>query len=135
MSQPAYTRTEIHTPNAHWQAPIRAFHWLISGSMTGAAILTSQGDIGHATFGWIALGAVLIWQLGLSRTYAPSPTLWLVTAVLAVLNLSGWLAPYGNFHVGATLAALVLAALYFATVLFESLQRVVARTDGSERNL
>lgn len=126
MSQPAYTLNEIHTAKVLWQTPVRALHWLIAGSMAGAAILTSQGDIGHATFGWLALGAVLIWQLGLSRTYTPSPTLWLVTAVLVALNLSGWLAPHGNFHLGATLAALVLAALYLATVLFESLQQVVA---------
>jgi cytochrome b len=132
MPYTAHAKIEIHTAYARWQAPARAFHWLIAGSMAGAAILTSHGEIGHTTFGWMALGAVLIWQLGL-RTNTPSPTLWLVTAVLVALNLSGVFAPHSNVHLGTTLAVLVLAALYLATVLFESVQRIVACDGQSKR--
>ncbi len=124
MSQSTLTNTEVHTEAALWNGPERPMHWLIAGSMAAAAILTSQGDIGHAAFGWTALGALIAGQFMLGKVYAYNPTLWLVTAVLTILNLSGWLSPSGNFHVGITLAALVVAAFYVATVIFESLQYI-----------
>lgn len=122
MSQSTLTTSETHPETALWNAPERSMHWLIAGSMAAAAILTSQGDIGHAAFGWTALGVLIAGQFMLGKVYAYSPTLWLITAVLTILNLSGWIAPSGNFHMGITLAALVVAAFYVATVIFESLQ-------------
>lgn len=119
--------TPVPQNRSHWKAPVRMMHWGIATSLAGAAILTTQGDIGHATLGWLALGAVLAGQIILGRHTSTSPALWLVAAVLAVLNLSGSLAPYGSFHLGTTLAALVLAALYAATVLFEFMQCVTCR--------
>lgn len=124
MSQSTLTNTEAHPGSPLWNTPERSMHWLIAGSMAAAAILTSQGDLGHAAFGWTALGALIAGQFMLRNVYAYSPTLWLVTAVLTILNLSGWLAPSGNFHAGITLVALVVAAFYVATVIFESLQYI-----------
>jgi hypothetical protein len=67
-----------------------------------------QGDIGHAALGLIALGILLIQLISISKANAHSPALWLVTAVTVVLDLSGWLAPYSTFHMGTTVAALVV---------------------------
>jgi len=118
----------MHISNSLWTAPVRAFHWLAATSLAGAAILTSQGDVVHVTLGWIALGALLFQLIGLRKTSAPNPALYLVTVGVIILNLSGLLAPHGTTHTGATLVALVLAAFYCATVLFESLQRLTDRT-------
>jgi hypothetical protein len=128
MPQSGLSTIETRTQNAFWKTPARGLHWLTAASLIGATTLTSQGDIGHATLGLIALGALLIQLIGVSKAHTSSPALWLVTAVVIVLDLSGWLAPYSSFHLGATLAALVLASLYCATVLFESLQRITARS-------
>ena len=128
MPQSTFNSNETHTPDVLWKTPVRLLHWLTAASMAGAAILTSQGDIGHAALGWIALGALLIQLFGCRNDCTPSPTLWLVTADVVILDLSGLLAPQGTIHLGATLVVLVLAAFYCATVLFKSLQRVTTRT-------
>ena len=123
------TRSRLNTikTNTYWKTQARVLHWLAAISLAGATALSSQTDIGHTALGYIALGALLIQLIGISKTHAPNPALWLVTAVVIVLTLSGWLAPYSTFHLGTTLAALVIASLYCATVLFESLQRFTAR--------
>jgi cytochrome b len=128
MPQSRSSTIEMYTQNALWKTPARVFHWLTAVSLLGATSLTSQGDIGHAALEFIALGALLIQLLGISKAHTPGHALWLVTTVVIVLDLSGWIAPYSTFHLGTTLAALVLASLYCATVLFESLQRFTART-------
>lgn len=127
MAQPALDTAGTHTPDRFWKAPVRALYWLFAASLAGAAILTSQGDTGHAAWGWIALGALCVRMVSLRKDDASRPVLWLITGVVGVLNLSGWLAPSGVVHSGATLAALVIAALGFATVMVESLQRATAR--------
>jgi len=114
------------TPNARWNTPVRLLHWLIAASMAGAVFLTAPGGIGHAALGWVALGALLIRLFGSGKT-APDPTLWLVTASVVILDMSGLFTPDGSIHMGATLAVLVLASFYCATVLFESLQWLTAR--------
>jgi hypothetical protein len=128
MQQSTYKPMVIHLSNTLWTAPVRAFHWLAATSLAGAAILTSQGDVGHVTLGWIALGALLIQLIGLRKASVPNPALYLVTTGVLILNVSGLLAPHGTTHTGATLASLALAAFYCATVLFEFLQRLTART-------
>lgn len=128
MPQSRFSTLEMHTQNALWKTPARILHWLTAASLLGATSLTSQGDIGHAALEFIALGALLIQLIGISKARTPGHALWLVTAVVIVLDLSGWIAPYSTFHLGTTLAALVLASLYCATVLFESLQRFSVRT-------
>jgi len=127
MPQSKSSTIETRTQNAFWKTSARGLHWLTAASLIGATTLSSQGDIGHATLGLIALGALLIQLVGISKAHTPGPALWLVTAIVIVLDLSGWLAPYSTLHLGATLAALVLASLYCATVLFELLQRITAR--------
>jgi hypothetical protein len=129
MPQTRFSSINTTTQNALWKPSIRVWHWLTAASLVGATTLTSQGDIGHAAFGLIALGILLTQLIGISKASAHSPALWLVTAVTIVLDLSGWLAPYSTFHMGTTVAALVLASLYCATVLFESLQRITAHAD------
>jgi hypothetical protein len=106
MPQSTCSTYEAHTPNSPWRAPVRVLHWLIATSMAGATFLTSQGEIGHTTLGWVALCGLLI------RVVA--------------LNMSGLLAAPGAFHLGATLVVLVITAFYCATVVFELLQRVGA---------
>jgi hypothetical protein len=96
--------------------------------MAGAAFLTAHGDSGHVALGWIALGALLIRLFRSSNANPPGPVLWLVAASVLGVNLSGVLAPNGVVHLGATLVTLVLAALYCATALFESMQRMLSRT-------
>jgi hypothetical protein len=49
-----------------------------------------------------------------------------VTPGAVALNLSGLFAAHSAFHLGATLIVLVIAALYCATILLESLQRITA---------
>jgi len=122
MSHSTFNTTVTDTLNAPWKSPVRLLHWLTAISLAGAAFLTSHGDIGHTTLGWLALGALLIQQFGLSKTYASGPITLLITAGVVVLNLSGLLAPQDTLHLGATLVALVIAALYCATILFEALQ-------------
>jgi len=128
MPQSTFSTSDPYTTNALWKTPVRALHWLAAASLAGAAFLTSQGDSGHAALGWIALGALSIRLFGSGEARAHGPALWLVTAAVVVLDLSGLLAPHGTIHAGASLAALVLAALYCATVLFESVQCITART-------
>ena len=130
MPQTAFINSDRYTPNTLWETPVRVLHWLAAASLAGAAILTSQGDSGHAALGWIALCVLLIRLFGSGEAFTPGPALWLVTASVVVLDLSGLLAPHGTLHTGATLVALVLAAFYCATVLFESLQRITARMDA-----
>jgi hypothetical protein len=127
MPQSAFSTSEIYTANTFWKAPVRVLHWLIAASMASAAFLTSHADIGHATLGWVALGGLLIRPYVSRRAHAHSPMLWLVTAGVVVLNLSGLFAAHSTFHLGATLVVLVIAALYCATILFESVQRITAR--------
>jgi hypothetical protein len=119
-----FSTINTSTQNAFWKPSIRVWHWLTAASLVGATTLTSQGDIGHEAFGLIALGILLIQLIGIRKANANSAGLWLVTAVTIVLDLSGWLVPYSTFHMGATFAALALASIYCATVLFESLQRI-----------
>jgi len=102
--------------------------------MAGATFLTSQVEIGHTTLGWIALCGLLIRLLGLRITYSPSLVLWLVTAGVVALNMSGLLAAHSAFHLGAALVVLAITAFYCATVLFELLQRVGARILAAEYN-
>ena len=132
MTQSTCNSYEAHTPNSPWKAPVRMLHWLIATSMAGATFLTSQGEIGHTTLGWVALCVLLIQLLGLRITYAPSLVLWLVTAGVVALNMSGLLAAHSAFHLGATLVVVVITAFYCATVLFELLQRVGARILATE---
>ena len=129
MPQTRFSTINTSAQNALWKPSIRVWHWLTAASLIGATSLTSQGDSGHAAFGLIALGILLIRLIGISKANVHSPALWLVTAVTIVLDLSGWLAPYSTFHMGTTVAALVLASLYCATVLFESLQRITIHSD------
>lgn len=124
MSQPTFKAHEGYTPNSLWKAPVRVLHWLIAISLSGATFLTTQGEPGHATLGWIALGGLLILLLGSRNSYAPGHVLWLVTVGIVALNLSGLLAAHSTFHLGATLALLAITAFYCATVLFESVQRI-----------
>jgi cytochrome b len=126
MPQSTCSTYEAHTPNSPWRAPVRVLHWLIATSMAGATFLTSQGEIGHTTLGWVALCGLLIQLLGSRSAYPPSLVLWLVTAGVVALNMSGLLAAPGAFHLGATLVVLVITAFYCATVVFELLQRVGA---------
>jgi hypothetical protein len=126
MTQHSLNNIEMHTRNIYWTAPVRLLHWLTAASMIGAASLTSQGEMWHASLGWIALVILLILQFVYSRPHTPNPALWLITAAVAVLNLSGWLMPYGTIHFAATLVGLVFAAFYCATVLFESLQIIIS---------
>ena len=130
MPQSTFNISETYAANAFWKAPARALHWLIATSMAGATFLTSQGEIGHTTLGWVALGGLLIQLLGLSNTYAPGLVLWLVMAGVVALNMSGLLAAHSVFHLGATLVVLVITAFYCATVLFELLQRVSWSTES-----
>lgn len=127
MAQSVLDTPGAQAPNLFWNGSVRALYWLITASLAGAAVLTSQADTGHAAWGWIALGALCVRLVTLRRADASSPLLWLIAAMVGVLNLSGWLAPYGSLHTGATLVAVVIAALSCATVVFESLQRVTAR--------
>jgi hypothetical protein len=129
MPQTRFNTINTSAQIALWKPSIRVWHWLTAASLVGATTLTSQGDIGHAALGLIALGILLIQLIAISKSNAHSPALWLVTAVTVVLDLSGWLAPYSTFHMGATMAALVLASLYCATVLFESLQYINVHAD------
>lgn len=129
MPQTRLNTINTSTQNAFWKPSIRIWHWLTATSLVGATTLTSQGDTGHAALGLIALGILLIQLIAIGKANAPSPALLLVTAVTIVLELSGWLAPYSTFHMGTTVAALVLASLYGATVLFESLQRITVHSD------
>lgn len=121
------SRLSIIKTNTYWKTQARILHWLAAISLVGATALSSQSDIGHTALGFVALCALLIQLIGVSKTRVSNPALWLVTAVVIVLTLSGWFAPYSTFHLGTTLAALVLASLYCATVLFESLQCFIAR--------
>ncbi len=130
MSRSTFKSHEGYTPYSPWKAPVRVLHWLIAISLSGATYLTTQGEPGHATLGWIALGGLLILLLGSRNSYAPGHALWPVTAGVIALNLSGLLAAQSTFHLGATLVALAIAAFYFATVLFELLQRVTTRAAG-----
>jgi hypothetical protein len=109
-----------------WNMPFRAVQWLTAASLAGAAFLIAPEHSGHVALGWSAMGMLLIQLSAAARTAIPAPALWLATAVVLGLNLSGLLAPEGAMHTGATLATLVIAALYCATVLFESLQRLTA---------
>lgn len=128
MQQSIFKPMVRDTSKTLWNTPVRVLHWLTATSLAGAAILTSQGDIGHVALGWIALGALLIQLIEQQKAYTPNPALYLVTGGVLILNLSGLFAPHGTTHMGATLVALVLAAFYISTVLFESLQRLTIRT-------
>jgi cytochrome b len=130
MSQYTFKSHEGYTPNSLWKAPVRVLHWLIAISLSGATYLTTQGEPGHATLGWIALGGLMILLLGSRNSYAPGHVLWPVTGGIVALNLSDLLAAQSTFHLGVTLVALAMAAFYFATVLFELLQRVTTSAAG-----
>ena len=130
MSQSTFKSHKGNTPNSLWTAPARVLHWLVAISLSGATYLTTQGEPGHATLGWIALGGLLILLLGSRNSYAPGHALWLVTVGVAALNLSGLLAAQSTLHLGVTLVTLAMAAFYFATVLFELLQRVTFSAAG-----
>lgn len=128
MQNSALTHIDKKTAGAPWNTSARVSHWLIAASMAGAAFLTAHGDGAHAALGWIALGALVFRLFSPSDANPPGPVLWLVAASVLGVNLSGLLAPDGVIHLGATLLTLVLAAFYCATVLFESLQRMLSRT-------
>jgi len=130
MSQSRFNTSATRMPHTPWNVPVRVWHWLIAASLAGAAFLTAPGDPGHATLGWLALGALLIRVPGSGTAAARTPVHWLVAVDVLVLDLSGCLAPHGSLHTGASLVTLVLAALYCATVLFESIQRVTTRAVG-----
>lgn len=122
MTQSAFEASDTHVSGQFWRAPVRALYWLLALSLASATILTTQGDLWHTAWGWVALGALgarLAWFRG---DGASGPVMWLIAGMVAVMDLSGWLAPYGILHTGATLVALVVAALASATVIFESLQ-------------
>lgn len=127
MSKSTFITREGCTTSPLWKAPVRLLHWLIATTMAGATFLTSQGATGHTILGWVAVGGLLLQLLGLEKTHAPSLVLWLVTAGVIALNVSGLLAAHSTFHLGATLLMLVITAFYCATVLFELLQRVGAK--------
>ena len=121
-----WTATATETQGTPWTRPARIFHWISAATMAGATFLTADGDPGHAVLGWLALVALLGWHWGRRHTWRPSPTWWLLTVLLVAVNVSGWLAPDGTVHVGATLLALVVAALYGAAVLFEACHYLTA---------
>ena len=123
MPQSRHSTLKTNSKNALWETQARVLHWLAAISLAGATALSTQSELGHTALGFVALGALLIQLIGTVKTRKSSPALWLVTAIVIILALSGWLAPNSTFHLGTTLAALVLASLYCATVLFESLQR------------
>jgi hypothetical protein len=123
MKQSRLDTVDTNTQNTLWKPSVRVWHWLTAACLIGATTLTSQSDLVHAALGLAALGALLIQLVSISKHHTPSPALWLVTAVVIVVDLSGWFAPYSSFHLGATLAAVVIASLYCTTVLFETLQR------------
>lgn len=127
MTQSASGIFETSTTATPWSTPIRMLHWLTAASMAGATILTSQGDTGHTTLGYILLGTLLFQLIGLPRNRFPSPTLWLLVTLVITLDVSNWLAPFSALHWGVTLATLVPATIYCAVVLVESLQRVPVR--------
>lgn len=118
-----------------WNAPVRLVHGIAAGSLLGATILTSHGNSDHTVYGIIVLGAMLIQLVGVRHQYTPSPTLWLVTVVAVVLNLSGWIMPDGSFHLVSNLIAMLLAILYVATVLFESMQRISLSSENLLSNV
>lgn len=118
---------------AFWSTSARTLHWLVAASLAGAAVITDHGEMGHGALGWLALAALLAWQFR-QPSRRPHPTLPAITAMLFGLNMSGWLAPASSAHAGLTLAAMAVASLYCATVLFESLRRVeTAWPDGRPR--
>lgn len=127
MQKSALERNGRYIPGTPWNTATRVSHWFIAASMAGAAFLTVHGGAGHAALGWIALGALSFKLFRPGEAHPPGPALWLVTASVLGVNLSGLLAPDGVIHLGATLVTLVLAAFYCATVLFESLQRMLSR--------
>jgi len=127
MPQSTFSTSETYTANTFWKVPARVLHWLIAASMASAAFLTSQGDMGHATLGWVALGGLLIRLYVSIKVHTPGLMLWLVTAGVVTLNLSGLFAAQSVLHLGVTLVVMAIAALYCATILFESLQRITAR--------
>jgi hypothetical protein len=132
MPQSTSITYEAYTPSNFWRSPVRVLHWVIATSLAGATFLTSQGEIGHITLGWIALGGLSIQLLGLENIYPSGLVLWLVTAGVAALSISGALAADSTFHLGATLIVLVVTAFYCATVLFELLQLVAVRVLATE---
>jgi cytochrome b len=119
--------TALNTHKTFWNAPARLLHWLTAGSLLGATILTTHGDISHTAYGIIVLATLMMQFVGRRSAHTRNLALWLVTAAAIMLNLSGWLEPEGSFHMTSTLFAMVLAALYSATVLFESMQRIATR--------
>lgn len=132
MPQSTSNTYETYTPDPLWKAPVRVLHWLTATSMAGATFLTSQDEIQHTTLGWVALSGLLILLLGLSNAAASRLALWLVTAGVVALNVSGLLAADSTFHLGATLLVLVITAFYCATVLFELLQQIGTRILATE---
>ena len=132
MPQSTSITYEGYTTSNFWKSPVRVLHWVIATSLAGATFLTSQGEIGHITLGWIALSGLSIQLFGLGNIYAPGLALWLVTAGVVALNMSGLLAAHSSFHLGATLVVLVITAFYCATVLFELLQRIATRIVAPE---
>ena len=123
------------TPNIQktfWNAPARLVHWLTAGSLLGATMLTTHGDISHTAYGIIVLATLLMQFVGRRSADSPIPALWLITIVAIMLNLSGWFAPEGSFHMTSTLFAMVLAAFYSATVLFESMQHIATRCERGQ---
>lgn len=124
----AYANTIISNPeNLFWSTPIRVLHWLTAISLVGAASYTEQGDTGHSELGWMALGLLLMLQIGYAYSGKTNWALWFITALVTAVNLSGWLTPEHTSHILVTLSGVMLAAFYFATVIFESISLLISR--------
>jgi cytochrome b len=110
-----------------WRTSVRVLHWLTAICLVGAASFTEQGDTGHAELGWIAMGLLLLLQIIYVRNGDTNWALWFVTALVTAVNLSGWLSPDHTAHISVTLSSVMLAAFYFATVVFESVSLLLSR--------
>ncbi len=123
----AYTDTIICNPDKLcWSTAARILHWLIAISLVGSAGYTEQGDTWHSELGWLALGLLLI-QIIYNYSGKTSWALWFVTAIMTAINLSGWITPDHSSHFLVTFSGVILAAFYFATVIFESVSLLISR--------
>jgi cytochrome b len=123
-----YTNTLLHNPkNFFWSKAVRVLHWLTSISLVGASSYTKEGDSWHSELGWMSLALLIILHSIYAYSGKTNLALWVVTALVTATNLSGWLSPYHTSHIMLTLSGVMLAAFYFATVVFESLSLLISR--------
>ena len=124
----AYENTIMsNSKNWDWSTLVRVLHWLTAITLIGAACYTEQSDTWHSELGWIALGLLLILQNIYTYSGKTNWALWCVTALVTAVNISGWLTPDHTSHILVTLSGVMLAAFYFATVVFESINLLITR--------